>query len=295
MRKTEVFRQLLKTEKSILMPVAHDALTAKIIEKVGFKAFSLGGFSIAASCLGVPDLSILSSSEMVEAVRNLANAVSIPMLADADTGYGGIFNVARTVKEYENSGATLLFIEDQKFPKRCGHMNGKEVIPAEEMAIKIKAAVSSRQDPDFLIVSRTDARTTHNLKEAIDRSHVYVKAGADIVFIEAPESVEELKIIANEITEVPLLVNMLEGGKTPLLSQKDLGEMGYKLIAWPISSLLVTVNAVTELMTELLKNGTTQGMSSKLAGFSEVKNLLGIDELKKFEEIVTGRDSSKLY
>ena len=277
------------------MPVAHDALTARIIEKVGFKAFSLGGFSIAASRLGLPDLSILSFTEMLESVRNLADSVSIPMLADADTGYGGIFNVARTVKEYEKAGAALLFIEDQKFPKRCGHMSGKEVIPVEEMMTKIRAAISSRQDPDFLIVSRTDSRTTHNLAEAIDRSKKYVEAGADIVFIEAPESLEELKIIAQGITQVPLLVNMLEGGKTPLLPQKDLEQMGYKLIAWPISTLLTTVTAVTELMQELKNTGTTQGMSKNLAEFSQIKELLGINGLKEFEEKVTGKDTSMLY
>lgn len=295
MKKTQIFKNLMKTERSILMPVAHDALTAKIIERTGFKAFSLGGFSAAASRLGLPDLGLLSFTEMLQAVKETADAVSLPMLADADTGYGGIFNVTRTVHEYEKAGAALMFIEDQTWPKRCGHMNGKEVADATEMILKIKAAVTAREDPDFLIVARTDARATHNLKEAIRRGRLYAQAGADVVFVEAPESAAELKTVAQEIQEVPLLVNMMEGGKTPLLSQKELAEMGFKLIAWPLTSLLASAQAVTSAMRELKEKGTTQKLLPRLTSFAEIKDLLGIESFRKLERAVTEQDNRTHY
>lgn len=295
MKKTQIFKNLMKTEKSILMPVAHDALTAKIIERVGFKAFSLGGFGIAASRLGAPDLGLLSFTEMVQAVREMANAVSLPLLADADTGYGGIFNVARTVREYEKAGAALLFIEDQVWPKRCGHMNGKQVVDAAEMTAKIKAATAAREDSDFLIVARTDARATHNLAEALRRGHLYAAAGADAVFVEAPESVEELKTIGREITEVPLLVNMMEGGKTPLLPQRDLEEMGFKLTAWPLTSLLASAWAVTAALKELKERGTAHNVLSRQISFDEIKNLLGIEDFRNFEGEISGKENHGHY
>lgn len=285
----------MNTEKSILLPVAHDALTAKIIESAGFKAFSLGGFGIAASRFGFPDIGLLSFTEMLEAVDQIGNAVSIPMLADADTGYGGVHNVARTVRAYEKSGAALMFIEDQTWPKRCGHMNGKKVVDASEMILKIKAAVAAREDPDFLIVARTDARATHNLAEALRRSHLYVQAGADIIFIEAPQSMEELRIIPREITEVPLLVNMMEGGQTPLLAQKDLEDLGYKLIAWPLTLLLAGTQAVLTVMKELKEKGTTQELLPRLTSFAEIKKLLGIETFRKFEREITEQDNRTHY
>lgn len=284
MSKTEKFKELLRTEKSILLPVAHDALTARIIEKVGFKAFALGGFGIAASRFGIPDLGLLSFSEMLQSVREISNSVSIPMLADADTGYGGVLNIFRTVKEYEKAGAALMFIEDQTFPKRCGHLNGKEVIPPEEMVAKIKVAVKARTDKDFLIVARTDAAAIEGIDGAIKRGNLYAKAGADVVFVEAPETLEELTLIPKQITSVPLLTNMMEGGKTPVLPQKELEEMGYKLIAWPISTLLASAKASELVLGELLKNGTTKGVNESLTSFSEIKELLDLPSYNDLEK-----------
>ncbi|MBI4187962.1 MAG: isocitrate lyase/PEP mutase family protein, partial [Chloroflexi bacterium] len=236
MRKTIKLRKLLKTPGIIVAPGAHNAFTAKIIEQTGgFPAVYMTGSGTAMSLLGEPDVGLLTMTEMVTQARNIANAVSLPVIADADTGYGNAINVVRTVREYERTGVAGIHIEDQVTPKKCGHFEGKQVISLAEMVGKIRAAVDAREDPDFVLIARTDARAVLGLDEAIGRAKAYVAAGADAIFVEAPQSLEELNIIARSI-DAPLMVNMDEGTKTPLLTVRELEEMGYKIVIFPRSA-----------------------------------------------------------
>lgn len=282
MNKPKKLRQLLKSRKSLLMPVAHDALTAKIIEKVGFDAFSIGGFGVAASHFGLPDIGILTQGDFQPSVKNILSVSALPALVDGDTGYGNGESVRRLVREYEALGAAAIFIEDQVWPKRCGHTGVKEVIPTEEMMAKIQAAVSVKTNPDLLIMARTDARSAlGDLEAAIGRARAYLKAGAEAIFIEAPRTIEEIKAIPRALPGTILLINMMEGGQTPVLPQKELEKMGYKLIAWPISSLLATTRVVKEVMEELKTNGTTVRLCDRMGSFEELKNLLNFDNFPR--------------
>lgn len=256
---------------------AHDVFTALIVEQAGFETVFIGGFGTSASQLGLPDLNFLGMSEMADAVRRMAGRVRIPVIADGDTGHGDLHNVARTVATFAGAGAAGILIEDQVAPKRCGHFEGKAVIPVEEMVLKLKAAQRAREDPDFVIIARTDAREPVGLEEAIARVNRYGDAGADVVFIEAPLSEGELERIPRAVRH-PLLVNMLTGGKTPILPVRDLEQMGYKIAVCPIESLLVTARAMQTLCQALQREGRVDTLvGPAMASFTEVKEILGLD------------------
>lgn len=283
-------RQLLESNEILVAPGAHDALTAKIIEQVGFKALYMSGYGQAASYLGQPDVGLMTMTEMISKVNNIVNCVRIPVICDGDTGFGNLVNVVRTVREYEKAGAAAIQLEDQVFPKKCGHMSGKQVIPTEEMVDKIRAAVAARTDPDFIIIARTDARSVFGIEEAIERGKAYEKAGADVIFVESPESVEEMKMITSSFN-VPVLANMVEGGRTPLLSAAELQQIGYDLVIFPTASTYITAHAVQDLMNELKRTGTTKNLLKKMIPFNEFNNLIGLPWVK---EIESGNFSSLL-
>ncbi len=264
------------------MPGAYDATAAKIVEQVGFKAVTLGGYPSSASLLGKPDVSLLTLTEMVTHTRNIAEAVDIPVFTDGDTGHGNVINVARTVREFERAGAAGMFIEDQLFPKRCGHMEGKQVIPAAEMISKIKAAVDARQDPDFIVMARTDALGVHGVREAVERANKYRECGADLIFIEAPTSKEQMLKINLEVN-APTMAIQIEGGKTPMLNAKQLEEMGYNVVVYPISTLYAAAWAVKHVMQELITTGTTGKFMDKMITFEDFNELIGLTEIRKQE------------
>ncbi|KYH31766.1 isocitrate lyase/PEP mutase family protein [Neomoorella mulderi] len=283
-------RNLLKRNEILVAPGAHDVLTARIVENEGFEAVYMTGYGTSASVLGKPDVGLLTMTEMVERARNMAEAVNIPVIADGDTGYGNAVNVVRTVREYEKAGVACIQLEDQVAPKKCGHMLGREVISTEEMVGKIKAACDARRDPDFMIMARTDARTNFGIQEALERGKAYEEAGADIIFIESVESVEEMKMVTSSF-KVPVLANMLEHGRTPLLSVKELQEIGYNLVIFCVASTFVTAKAVTELMRTLKADGTTKNFLDRMIAFEEFNKLIGLPEIRKIEKkYSTGRN-----
>src|SRR5215472_15503068 len=247
-------RQLLNQPGIIRSLGAHDVFSARLIEAAGLETVFIGGFGTSASLLGLPDVGFLTLTEMADAVRRMAQRVAIPVVADGDTGHGDLHNVVRTVREFERAGAAGVLLEDQVTPKRCGHFQGKQVIPPAEMVLKLRAALDARRDPDFVIVARTDARAVEGLAGAIDRANRYGETGADVCFIEAPEGRAELEEIPRAV-RYPLLVNMLTGGVTPILTVDELGRLGYKVVVCPIESLLVTATAVQRLIRALLARG----------------------------------------
>src|SRR5262249_52308659 len=232
------FRKLLNSPGVIRSLGAHDVFTARLIEAAGLEAVFIGGFGTSASLLGLPDVGLITLTEMADAVRRMALRVSIPVVADRDTGHGDLHNVVRTGGEFERAGAAGILLEDQVTPKRCGHFQGKQVIPAGEMVLKLRAALDARREPDLVIVARTDARAVEGIDAAIERANRYAEAGADVCFIEAPESRRELERIPREV-RCPLLVNMLTGGVTPILPVEELQQLGYNIVVCPIESLLV--------------------------------------------------------
>lgn len=276
MSKTKLFKNLLNEPGSIQLPVAHDCLSAKLIENTGFKAVSVGGFAIAGVNWGIPDVGLLGLSDMTSIIEKIVRSVNIPVFADMDGGYGNTRNVTLAVQEYERIGVASLFIEDQKHPKRCGHMEGKELISIDEMCSKIKASKSAQTDPDLTICARTDAIAVEGFEQSIARSQEYIKAGADIIFIEAPQDLNQLEKIPKLITDVPLLINMLEGGKTPILSQKDLTQMGYKLIAYPVTTLFIALKATQVALENLLSTGIPS--QENMLSFPNYKKLVELDK-----------------
>jgi len=274
-RPTQQLRELMSKPGIIRSLGAHDVLTAVLVEQAGFESVFIGGFGTSASLYGLPDLNFLGMTEMADAVRRMAHRVSIPVIADGDTGHGDLHNVMRCVAEFEGAGAAGIILEDQVFPKRCGHFEGKQVIPAEEMVLKFKAAVRARSDQDFLFIARTDARETNGLDDAIDRINRYCDAGADVAFIEAPLSVAELEAICKRVA-YPKFVNMLAFGKTPILSVKELEDMGFKMVVAPIDSVLLTAQAMGEMAAVFKRDGHTQALSEKMVRFDEIKKILGV-------------------
>jgi 2-methylisocitrate lyase-like PEP mutase family enzyme len=282
MKRTTIFRELLAAEEILLLPGAHDALTAKIIFQSGFKAYTAGGYAATAGMLGAPDISQLSMTEMADFYARLCDASPLPILADADTGYGGPANVARTVRAYERAGVAALFIEDQVFPKRCGHMDGKRVVPRAEWLEKIKAALDSRMDLDLVVMARTDALAVIGIDEAIERAQEAREAGADLLFVEAPTSVEQMKRICSEL-DGPALANNVETGKTPALTAAELEAIGYAAVAYPVAATYAITAAVRELMQVLKKEGTTRGMAGRMVTFEEFNNTVGLAEIRARE------------
>ena len=273
--KTRV-HQLLSKHRTILFPGVYDAIGAKAAAQAGFELLFISGYSVSASLLGLPDFGYLTQTEMVQTARRICKSVKQPVIVDADTGYGNPLNVIRTVNELISAGAAGMFLEDQVWPKRCGHMRGKRVIPAEEHVKKIEAAVDARDGRDFFIVARTDARQVAGLSEAIKRCKAYKKAGADALFIEAPRSAEELKTMVKQL-EGPLVANMLEGGVTPLLTQEKLAEIGIQLIVCPLTALFGAAKAMMDLFSHLRKTGTTQGRLGQLLLFDQFHKLVDLD------------------
>jgi len=276
-------RQLLAQPGIIRSLGAHDVFTALIVEQAGFETVFIGGFGTSASMLGLPDLNFLTMSEMAEAVRRMAARVSIPVIADGDTGHGDLHNVQRTIEAFETAGAAGILLEDQVMPKRCGHFANKQVIPTDEMVLKIKAAVAAKSDSNFLIFARTDARQMNSLNDAIDRVNRCCDAGADIAFIEAPQSRAELEEIPKRV-KYPLFVNMLSGGVTPILPVKELEQLGYKIVVCPIESLMVCARAMRELCDTWKTTGRVDQLASKAMSFDEVKQLLGVERFLKVRE-----------
>ncbi|MFC2066028.1 oxaloacetate decarboxylase [Chloroflexota bacterium] len=283
MKKTAMLRSLLEKPGIIVAPGAHNAFTAKIIEQTGgFQAVYMTGSGATMSLIGEPDIGLLTMTEMVTQAKNIDMAVSLPVICDADTGYGNAINVRRTVREYERAGIAAIHIEDQITPKKCGHFEGKQVISQSEMVGKIKAAVDAREDPDFMLIARTDARAMLGLDEALKRAHAYIEAGVDAIFLEAPQSLEELEIIAKSIP-APLLVNMDEGTKTPLLTTQELEQMGYKIVIFPRSAPCAAAKTIQELMQVLKETGTTQGFSDRIVTFQGRNLITGLAKYKEME------------
>lgn len=282
MNSRKQLKQLFQSGKLIVAPGAHDALTAKIVGKVGFDAVYMTGYGQSASHLGEPDAGLMTMSEMVMRANTFVEAAGVPVIADADTGFGNAINVIRTIREYEKAGVAVIQLEDQVMPKKCGHMTGRQVISKDEMVGKIKAAVDARVDPDFMIMARTDARTVHGIEEALERGVAYQEAGADIIFIESPESEEEMKKI-NEAISVYTLANMVEGGRTPLVPNDKLEAMGYNLVIYPTASTYITTKAMLDLMEGLKKDGTTATMIDKMIPFPQFNDLIGLPRIREIE------------
>lgn len=274
---------MLARDEPVLAPGAFDALSARVVESAGFKAVYMTGFGTSAALLGQPDVGLLTQTEMVENAHHMAEAVGIPLIADADTGYGNPLNVRRTVAEYERAGVAAIHIEDQVSPKKCGHMDRKRVIPADEMAAKIRAAVDARQDPDFLIIARTDARAMEGLESALARAERYREAGADLLFVEAPQSVEEIEAVAARLRGTPLLFNWAEQGKTPPLSYERLRELGFQLIIFPISLLLTATQAMRAAAAQIRAAGSPAPLVGTLPSFQEFTDFVGLPQIKEIE------------
>ena len=274
MTKNQVFRALINGNEPLILPAAHDVLSAKIIEDAGFDALTTSGFGIAASLLGMPDVGLLTMPEMVDVLRNMANATTIPILADGDEGFGSERNVARTVREFEDAGVSGINIEDQVFPKQCGHTKGKQVVPLETFLAKLKTAINSKRDLNFVVLARIDSLAVNGIHDAIHRAKEAARVGADVIFIEAPPSAEDLKLIGESIKNKPLLVNRLEGGKTPPLSTNELFQMGFKLQVFPLTTILATHFAVTKAV-DNLKSGNVK---NELTSFENFREFVGFPE-----------------
>ena len=279
---TTIFRRLIEAPEILMMPVAHDALTARIIERAGFKAVACGGYAATASLLGAPDTSLLSMTEMADFYARIVDATQLPVFVDGDTGFGNSTNTARTVRTFERAGVAGLFIEDQVFPKRCGHMEGKAVIPPVEMLEKLKAALDARVDSDLVIMARTDALAINGLDDAIARAQLYRETGADLLFVEAPTDIGQMRRICSEI-EGPCLANNLEAGKTPCLPAKELEDIGYATVAYPVAATYTITKALTELMETLARDGSTAACRERMVSFEEFNALVGLPELRRRE------------
>ncbi len=276
-------RKLLKKKGPLVIPGVYDAIGAKIAEKVGFDAMFQTGYGTSATLFGMPDYGFIGATETVDNARRICSAVSVPVIVDVDTGYGNALSVWKLVKELESAGASGIFLEDQRWPKRCGHMQGKEVVSYVEYQEKLKAAIDARRSKDFIIVARTDARATAGLDEAIERSRQNKKIGADVIFVEAPKTISEMKKIGKSIN-APLVANMIEGGATPLSSASDLYKMGYKIILYPLSILFANSYATMSILTELKKSGNTKKFQNKLVRFDQFNEIVELPKFRKLEK-----------
>ena len=287
MKKTRTKRslrhQIRSRDRIIVMPGVFDALSARIAQHVGFDAMFQTGYGSSASLLGMPDFGFLNAGETVDNARRIIRAVDRPVIVDADTGYGNPLSVWRLVRDLESIGAAGIFLEDQVWPKRCGHMQGKSIIPTNDYMLKLEAALDARKSKDFIIVARTDARASRGLDEAINRGKIYFKAGADVIFIEAPTSTKELSRIANEI-DAPLVANMIEEGVTPTLSAQQLFQMGYNVALFPLSALYAATYAIVKVFSELKKTGTTEHGREMMVTFNEFNKLVDLQRYMELEK-----------
>jgi 2-methylisocitrate lyase-like PEP mutase family enzyme len=282
-------RELLAGSAPLVAPGAYDALSARLIEQAGFDVVYMTGFGTTASLIGRPDVGLLSGAEMVDNARRIVSAVDVPVIADADTGYGNAINVVRTVQLYEQAGVAAIQLEDQVMPKKCGHMSGKALIGADEMAGKIRAAVAARTDPDLLVIARTDAVAVQGLEEAVSRARTFAEAGADLLFVEAPTSETDIATVASELSGVaPLVFNWAEGGRTPPLSLDRITELGFSLVIYPIGTLLAATAAIRSLLATLKAEGTPVSALPGLPSFEEFTDLIGLPEVQRLERRFSG-------
>lgn len=287
MKKTTRFRRLVTSPEILMLPVAHDGLSALAIAEAGFSAMCVAGYGSSGSALGLPDIGLMTATEMLAHYGHIIERVDVPVMVDIDTGFGDVNNVIRTVRHVERLGAAALFIEDQTFPKRCGHMAGKSVVPVEEYLPKLKAALWARQDPDFVIMARTDAAAVHGIDEAIRRACLYAEAGADMVFVEAVTTREDMRRV-NAAVPVPSMANMIEGGRTPFLTTAELQELGYAVVAYPCASVFTAVKALRAWAGHLKAKGTS-------AGFAGPDTMIDFEEYFRFIGAAAIREREKLF
>jgi 2-methylisocitrate lyase-like PEP mutase family enzyme len=276
-------KQRLAARSLLVAPGVYDMVSLRLANTFGFEALYMTGYGTVASYLGLPDAGIATYTDMLDRVRAMAAQASVPLIADGDTGYGGLLNVRQTVRGYEQAGASAIQLEDQEFPKKCGHTPGRRVIPVDDMVKKIRVAVESRASPDFLIVARTDARTTLGLDEALRRADAYANAGADVLFVESPETQEEMRAIGERF-DLPLLANMVEKGRTPVLSKAELEAIGYRIAIFPIAAMLAAVQAMAGVYGHLQATGSTLGAPVPLYDFGALSLLMGFQDVWDFDK-----------
>ena len=277
-------RKLINNKtKPLVIPGVYDAIGAKIAQKVGFDAMFQTGYGTSATLLGMPDYGFIGAAETLDNARRISNAISVPLIVDIDTGYGNALTVRKLIQELQSAGVSGVFLEDQKWPKRCGHMKGKDVIPKEEYAEKLQSAIDAKSNKDFIIVARTDARATEGLDKAIERGNYYKKLGADVIFEEAPKSLDEMKKIGKSIN-APLVANMIEGGATPINSAAKLNKMGYKIILYPLSILYANTFATLKILHELKNKGTTIKLKNNLVRFNQFNDIVELSKYSKIEK-----------
>lgn len=292
MNPRQLLKQLLKRARLLVAPGCFDGLSARLVQEAGFEAAYLSGGAVARS-MGIPDIGLVTMSEALERAAQVASAVTIPVIADADTGYGNAINLVRTVRELERTGVAAIHIEDQITPKRCGHLDGKEVVTLMEMENKLRAALGARTDPDFSIIARTDARGVHGFDEAIRRGQAFAQLGVDAVFVEAPQSEAELEQIPKLVRGVPILVNVFKGGKTPMLPAARLEMMGYRIAIYPSETQRAAIHAMRSVLGLLRKEGTTESMDDALTSFKERDRIVALDEWQSLERRYLGAEGSK--
>jgi 2-methylisocitrate lyase-like PEP mutase family enzyme len=278
------FSERLAKPGLIIAPGVHEMVSLRLADRMNFDALYMTGYGTVASLLGLPDAGLATYTEMVGRVTAMAGMAKTPLIADGDTGYGGLLNVRHTMRGYEAAGAVAIQLEDQEFPKKCGHTPGRRVIPMQDMVKKIEVAVASRTDPQFKIIARTDARTTLGLDEALRRGEAYARAGADILFIESPETEDEMKRIGQTFPEHPLIANMVEKGRTPVLSKLALEELGYKIAIFPVTSLLASVQAMTKVYEHFKDTSSSINNPVDLYDFGDLSKLMGFEDVWEFEK-----------
>lgn len=292
-RATTRLRKLLAAPGLVVAPGVADALNARLVAEAGFEAIYMTGSGTAVGRLGMPDIGLLTLSEMADNAGRIADASGLPLISDADTGYGGPINVQRTVRSFEKAGVAGIHIEDQTWPKRCGHLSGKTLIPKEEMVAKVRAACDARHDEDFVIIARTDAISVSGLEAALDRAEAYAAAGADLIFVESPRTPEELAAGPKRL-KVPNLFNMASSGKTPFLSKEEIEALGYKLAIYPNFAMLCAVPVVRKYLSELKTQGTVAHLVSEMASFRELFEIAGMEEVRRLEAKYSVDDSSRV-
>ncbi len=283
MKKTTLLKRYILAPEILPIPGVHDPLCARIAQQVGFKAVFLSGYASSAALLGAPDVGLLTLTEMLDCARRIVDAVDLPVFADGDTGHGNLTNAMRTMRQFEKAGVAAIFFEDQVFPKRCGHMAGKQVVPPEEMIGKIKAVVDARVDADLMIMARTDALAVNGIDDAIGRACRYVEAGADMAFIEAPQSIEQMRRILAEV-KAPQLANMVPGGRTPILTASELEALGFACVAYPTALTYAIAYTARDVLSHILETGTPAGLEGRMIEFEEFNRLVGLPEIRAKEQ-----------
>lgn len=287
MKKSTLLKNMIMEKKALVCPGAHDVMSAKLIERAGFKACQVSGFGLSATYLGLPDMAFLSFAEALNFSKNIIDAVDIPVMVDADTGFGNAVNAMRVTEEFIKIGAAGMNIEDQVFPKRCGHLEGKQIIPMEEMVLKIKACIEVKKklDPDFVVNARTDAIAVSGVEEAIKRGNAYAEAGADLIFVEAPRTKEDIIRLVKEI-KAPISINLFDavsGGKTPLIDIDELKEMGVARVSIPVGPLFAAVKGMMNYL-DVIKDGIAEGRNDLVVPFAEFKELVGFNKYRELEK-----------